>query len=65
MSMVGNMKDELLFYQRILKFDKTFDFIHKPFNMTNIEKTIKRLADDIHNNSAKFLNLSNTSKLLL
>lgn len=28
MSMVGNMKDELLFYQRILKFDKTFALIH-------------------------------------
>ena len=43
---------------------KTFDFIHKPFNMTNIEKTIKRLADDIHNNSAKFLNLSNNKQFV-
>ena len=43
---------------------KTFDFIHKPFNMTNIEKTIKRLADDIHNNSAEFLNLSNNKQFV-
>ena len=40
---------------------KTFDFIHKPFN---IEKTVNRLAEDIRNNSTKFLNLSNNKQLV-
>ena len=43
---------------------KTFDFIHKPFNLSMLEKTINRLADDIRNNSTKFLNLNNNKQLV-
>ena len=43
---------------------KTFDFIHKPFNMRKLEKTILRLADDIQNNSTIFLNLSKSKQII-
>lgn len=43
---------------------KTFDFIHKPFNISMLEKTINRLAEDIRNNSTKFLNLNNNKQLV-
>ena len=43
---------------------KTFDFIHKPFNISALEKTINRLSEDIRNNSTKFLNLNNNKQLV-
>lgn len=43
---------------------KTFDFIHKPFNISALEKTINRLSEDIRNNSTKFLNLNNNKQLI-
>ena len=43
---------------------KTFDFIHKPFNISTLEKTINRLSEDIRNNSTKFLNLNNNKQLV-
>ena len=43
---------------------KTFDFIHKPFNISMLEKTVNRLAEDIKYNSTNFLNLNNSRQLI-
>lgn len=43
---------------------KTFDFIHKPFNISMLEKTVNRLAEDIRDNSTNFLNLNNNRQLI-
>ena len=43
---------------------KTFDFVHKPFTKSKIEKLVLRLFDDIEYNSAHFLKLSNRNELI-
>lgn len=43
---------------------KTFDFIQKPFSFSRLENTVKRLFDDINDNSQSFIKLSNQHKLI-
>lgn len=44
---------------------KTFDFIQKPFSQSQLEHTIRRIFDDLYDNSLKFIKVSkNKSKLL-
>lgn len=43
---------------------KTFDFIQKPFHFSKLENTIKRLFNDITEDSNNFIKLHNQNKLI-
>lgn len=43
---------------------KTFDFIQKPFYLSKLESTVKRLFDDISVDTQRFIKLNNRQKLV-
>ena len=43
---------------------KTFDFIQKPFSIKRLESTVVRLFEDANFNTAKFIKINNSNKLI-